>query len=134
MTRQEFLDNVNDFFDLKNFCNDNRIFICDDVIDVFTYKEDIGDRVSEWDCEDWVRLRDFLKNLPDPVESWYRQDDIYDEYEVLLASDFYNYKQDVLDEADSMGVWDEEDEDEEEEDEEEAAERGQVLEELLAAS
>ncbi len=35
MTRQEFIDNVNSFWELIEFCNDEQLDTCADIIDSY---------------------------------------------------------------------------------------------------
>lgn len=117
MTRREFLESVNDFYDLITFCNDNGCDICEDLYDDDEYDEaienDIRDTVGDYS---WRDFRDYLSDLPTGYD-WYRRDGEFDY--VGVDHDFDEYKADVLRWADDEGdIWDEDDEEEEEDDEE----------------
>lgn len=113
MTRRDFIDCVNDFYDLIEFCNDNGCEICEDLYDDDSYddaiEEDIRDSIGDYS---WRDFRDYLQSLPTGYD-WYRRDGSFDY--VGVDHDFEEYKADVLRWADEEEVWDEDEEDEEEE-------------------
>lgn len=124
MTRSEFLEDVTDFGDLKNFCDDNGIDICDCVMDREYFDEIIMDRIRERGYfETWQEVYRFLRDLPDGA-AYYIEND-YGELNEAFEDDFENYKQEVLERMDERGEWDPEDIDEDIEDvEDEAADDG----------
>ena len=127
MTRQEFIDSINDIYELKDFCSDNELY--EELDEVYTYDEVysmIDDRVADWAREySWTDLRDMLNECPTDENVYYVSDDYnasgfseYDDY------GFEDDKQRILDEIDRYypEIWDdpeEEDEPEEEFSEEE---------------
>lgn len=118
MTRNEFLESVNDWWELKDFCAD---YDCDYLEPV--YDEDGMDEEIEYvlregyaDNYSWRELRDALENIPTGFD-FYRQNSSFD-WDGLDDGDFDSYKEDVLDWADDNDVWDEDEDDEEYFDEE----------------
>lgn len=115
MTRREFLEDVTDFYDLRDFCWRNDCYVMDDydVID----DEQKDDRIHEWlreTDEDWSTIRDILDDVPTGYD-FYRCDGWVTFYP-CDDSDFDDVKSEVLEWADDNDVF--EDSDEEDDDEE----------------
>ena len=115
MTRSEFLDNITEWYELKDFCNDFDCDVCEDIYDDDDYddyvEEDIRDAIADYG---WRDIRDFLGNLPSGYD-YYRRNSTLD-YDGLGDDDFEDYKEDVLEWGDDYGVWEDEEESVEEED------------------
>ena len=113
MTRNEFIDNITEWYELKDFCNDFDCDVCEDIYDDDDYddcvEEDVRDAVGE--CS-WREIRDSLCDLPSGYD-YYRRNGSLD-YDGMDNDDFEDYKERALEWGDDYGVW----EDEEEEDEE----------------
>ena len=113
MTRSEFLDNITEWYELKDFCNDFDCDVCEDIYDDDDYddcvEEDIRDAIADYG---WRDIRDFLGNLPGGYD-YYRRNSTLD-YDGLGDDDFEDYKEDVLEWGDDCGVWEDEEEEEEE--------------------
>ena len=107
MTRTEFINEVNDFYDLKDFCGEVDCNVCDDIIDSDQYdsyvSDDIENAVGNYS---WEEIRDFLWNLP---QGWdfYRCNASFD-YDYMNDDDFQQYKDDVMNWMDRDSCWDEE--------------------------
>lgn len=107
MTRTEFLNGVNDFEDLKDFCLDEDCDICDDVYDEYDRDGYIDERLSEIAEENsWDELRDILAAIPTGYD-YYRCDGRVD-WVGLDNTDFEAYKDDVLAWMDNGDYWEEE--------------------------
>ena len=111
MTRSEFLDNITEWYELKDFCNDFDCDVCEDIYDDDDYddyvEEDIRDAIADYG---WRDIRDFLGNLPSGYD-YYRRNSTLD-YDGLGDDDFEDYKEDVLEWGDDYGVWEDEEEEE----------------------
>lgn len=111
MTRSEFLDNITEWYELKDFCNDFDCDVCEDIYDDDDYddcvEEDIRDAIADYG---WRDIRDFLGNLPGGYD-YYRRNSTLD-YDGLGDDDFEDYKEDVLEWGDDCGVWEDEEEEE----------------------
>lgn len=115
MTRNEFLDTVNDWYELIEFCNDVGCSYCDDVYSEESMNDDINERLTDWAQEcTWQELYSRLDDIPSGYD-YYRCND-YGDWESLDDSDFDDYKDDVLEWMDNNGYWDEDDDDFEDED------------------
>lgn len=114
MTRQEFLDDVCDFSELREFCYDNDCSICDDIYDDESKDDYINEHLSDMadDAEDWKSLYCTLRDIPSGYD-YYRLDD-YGEFNGLDGADFEDYKDEVLEWMDDNEYWDEDEDDEEE--------------------
>ena len=113
MTRNEFIDNITEWYELKDFCNDFDCDVCEDIYDDDDYddyvEEDVRDAVGE--CS-WREIRDLLCDLPSGYDYYRRNGNL--DYDGMDNDDFEDYKEQALEWGDDYGVW----EDEEEEDEE----------------
>ena len=113
MTRQHFIDTVNDWGDLITFCNDHQCSVCEDVYDEYGRDEMVDEMVNDWARHDsWTDLRDRLAGIPD-YDGYFRYDDYGDWYELDNYSDFDGYKDEVLEWGDDNDVWDEDEEEDE---------------------
>ena len=116
MTREEFIENVNDFYDLLEVCRDNDLYACADIIekdelfDSCNIDNEIIEAVRSYS---WHSIRDMLDGLDD-YGNYYIVNGILD-YE-CVDRDFEDYKNDVLDEMDRNNLWEEEDDEEETDD------------------
>lgn len=111
MTRSEFLEDITDFGDLKNFCDSNGIDICDYVMDGEYFDEIIMERIRERDYfENWQDVYRFLRDLPDGA-AYYIEDDCGG-FNEAFDDDFEEHKQWVLEYIDERGEWDSEDDEE----------------------
>ena len=124
MTREEFINDVTTWDELKDFCYDYSCDYCDDVYDDDGLNDYLNRAIEDWAGNmTWRQLRDRLDDIPTDGE-WYSIDE-YEDINELDDVDFEGYKRDVLSWVDDYGdVWDEEDDEDEEyiEDEEENTE------------
>lgn len=103
MTRQDFIDDVNSFWELIEFCGDERLDICEDL--VFWDELDGYIMRAIRDLDTWQGIRDFLSDIPDGGE--YFSVDGYGDV-VCVDDMFDDYKADVLRAMDQCNAWDEE--------------------------
>lgn len=107
MTRQEFIEDVNSFCDLFNFCSEEGIDgIFDDIYDAEYLNDILMETISN--MRDWEEVRGLLANIPTRCD-YYREDG-YGGYEDADYS-FDDYKNEVLRYMDANGTWDEDEED-----------------------
>lgn len=115
MTRSEFIDNITEWYELKDFCNDFDCDVCEDIYDDDDYddyvEDDVRDAVGE--CS-WREIRDLLCDLPSGYDYYRRNGNL--DYDGMDNDDFEEYKEQALEWGDDYGVWDEEDEEFEETD------------------
>lgn len=111
MTRQEFIENVNDWYDLKDFCADNDCGVLDDIYDEDGMDNEIEYYITEYrDDYSWRDFRDMLDDIPTGYE-FYLEEGAFN-WVGLDDSDFRDYKESVLEWMDNGEYWDEDDEDE----------------------
>lgn len=118
MTRAEFFENVTSWWELKDFCSEQRCELCDDVYDDESRDDYINEDLVDWARNDnWYDLRDRLNNLDAGYDYW-RLDD-YGEWTGLDDDDdLEEMKREVAEWVDDYGDWDD-DEEEADDDEEE---------------
>ena len=114
MTRQEFLDDVCDFDELREFCYDNDCTICDYIYDDDSKDDYINEHLSDMadDADDWQSLYRTLNDIPTGYDYYCLSD--YGDFYGLDDADFEGYKDEVLEWMDNNEYWDEDEDDEEE--------------------
>lgn len=118
MTREEFQDNVNSWYDLREFCNEYGCEVCSDIYSQDEMDEEIDNSIVDMarEATDW---RDLLSKLEDiPTEDEYYIKNGYGDFTEVDEEDFDYHKDDVFDWVENEGVFDEEDEEDEEPEEE----------------
>lgn len=96
MTKAEFNNDINDWADLINFCRDQDLDYCNDIIS----NDDMDEYVrNELESSDWQRVFFFLRDISDYRADYFRIDG-YGNAENLDSSDFASYKSDVAEYAD----------------------------------
>lgn len=114
MTRQEFIEEVNDFYDLIEFCDEQDIDLCNRVYAQADYDAMINECLCDWAREGhWWDVLERLRNLPTGYDWYYDGDYGWEE------AYFPDFKNEVIDIMDRDDAWDEEEVDEEDEDDEE---------------
>ena len=109
MTRQEFMNGVNEWWDLKDIAEDHGYEGLNDVVDTETIGEEIKYRAGEIGYgDDWERFASWLDDIPAGYR-YYAYSDYYGTYEGLSEGDFYDYKQDMLDWMDENDMFDHDD-------------------------
>lgn len=114
MTRNEFIDSVDRWHELVNFCYDEGCYICDDIYSEDTRDDFINEELVDLarDSDSWQDLLRNLQNVPDGYD-YYERDDYGDWYGLNDYNDFDRYKNDVLEWMDERDAWDEDDDEEE---------------------
>ena len=117
MTRDEFIEQVNETYELVRFCYDNSL---DDLVDYIyaedTFNELIDEDISDW-RDGWQDLYKFLDELPTSSETDYYYRDCYGDWYEFTYSDEENLKDDILARCDEEGIFDDAEEDDEEQEE-----------------
>lgn len=111
MTRMEFIEEVTEWHELIDLCQDYGCDVCDDVIDDDTLDEYVESDISNNGCA-WRDLRDYLSDIPTGY-NYYRCDGVFD-YVGLGDEEFEDYKSSVLDWMDADDLWNDEDDEDEE--------------------
>lgn len=117
MTREEFQENVNCWYDLREFCNEYDCEVCSDIYSQDEMDEEIDNSIVDMarEATDW---KDLLSKLEDiPTEDDYYLRNGYGDFRELDDDDFDCHKDDVFDWAENEGIFDEEDEEDEESEE-----------------
>jgi hypothetical protein len=110
MTRNEFLETIDEWCELIGFCSDMGCDSCEDVIDRDGMNDEIENDLSEVINDyNWLEIRDALDGICTGYE-YYRRNGLFD-YEGMDDSDFQQYKDDALAWGDDRDEWDDEDDD-----------------------
>ena len=110
MTRQQFIDEVNDWWELIDFCNDEGCSYCDDVYSEESRDDYINEQLVDMarNADSWSELLDTLNDITTGYD-YYRRDD-YGEWSGLGDYEFNEYKDDVLEWADDQEIWEDDEE------------------------
>ena len=110
MTRQEFLDTVNEFDDLIVFCDEEGCDYCEGIYSADGREDRINELLSDWEANwGWRDIMDFLRDEANKDGyAWYVESD--GTLDGLTDEDFERYKSDVLSWMDDGGYWDDPDE------------------------
>lgn len=139
MTKNEFVENIRDWSDLLQFCNEYGCDYCSDVYDDDEKDSYINDSIVSMarDADDWQHLYSQLCEIPTGCD-YYILDGSY--WREADDSDFVEYKLDIIAWGDGEGIWDEDEEslvkeytDEEPLDDEVEIEEGCSINELFAS-
>ena len=110
MTRQDFLDIYDDFYELKNFCSEHGCYELDDVYDSDDRDYYINEELAE-NREGWRDVLCWLRNIDDGY-NWYERNE-WGEWNGICDDEFEDYRDRVLDWCEENGIFDEEEEEEE---------------------
>ena len=113
MTKDEFYDEIEDFYDLIGFCEDHG---CSHIVQNIRESDSFNDWV--WDVIEnnrsrwfWHDVRDMLSRLDPPSSEYFSTPEGINDlvFGELWGDDLNGYKDDVADWGDDEGFWDEED-------------------------
>lgn len=110
MTRSEFIDEINDWWELIDFCSDNGCSYCDDVYSDDARDDFINECLVDMarNANNWSSLLDTLNEITTGYDYYVHTD--YGEWNGLDDGDFIGYKNDVLEWADNQDIWDDDEE------------------------
>ena len=113
MTRAEFIDTVNEWWELIDFCSDENCEICNDVYSDDDRDSYIDERLSDIadSIGDWRSLRDELYNITTGYDYYLYNG--WADWIGLTDEDFEEFKQRVLVWMDNGDYWEEEEDEEE---------------------
>lgn len=130
MTREEFIENIDYFYELRDFCNDEDIDILDDYFDGDDLDDAIYSDMNEYAAEySWQDLRDALSNISTGYDFYRRDGVLY--FDGCGQPDFDELKERVLEIMDDRESWDRDDDDEDDDEDDEEEETIQMTEEEL---
>lgn len=112
MTRQQFIEGINDWWELIDFCNDEGCNFCDDVYSEESRDDYINEHLVDMarDAGSWPELLDTLNDITTGYD-YYRLND-YGEWFILDDYEFNQYKDDVLEWCDDNSIWEDDEEEE----------------------
>lgn len=110
MTRQEFVDTVDNMNDLYNFCSENDLYdLTEGYYDDYMLDDMLNEYIQTIDqSRTWTEIRDYLDSIPQGC-SWYHEDYYTGEIHGVDDDDVDDLKERVLDYCDENDFeWDEE--------------------------
>lgn len=115
MTRNEFINDINDWEELIDFCRDMNYELCDDIYSEYSRDDYINDYLENIasECGDWRSLISTLEDITTGYD-YYLYESTTD-WRGLDDGDFECYKETVVEWMDDRELWSEEEDDEEEE-------------------
>ncbi len=114
MTRQDFIDDVQYWSELIDFCYEEGCYVCEDVYTSDQRDDRIDEGVSEMMRHNsWRTILDTLQTYDNQSGYEYYLLDGYGDWIGLDDDDFTSYKDDVVDWMDNNGRWDDEDDEDE---------------------
>lgn len=119
MTRDEFYEEVQDFEDLINICQEYGVDDCDDIFHHDELSDKVDEHIRMWvDNRMWYELPGELEAIDDEY-NWYRDDGTYFDFVPLSDYDLESYIDDVASTFERHGFFSEpeDDVDDEENDE-----------------
>ena len=114
MTREEFLRDINSWYDLKVVDNESELYMFNDVYDDAGRDERINEEISEF-YGNWDDLRDYLDEIRDD-DYYHRQIDSFEWVEV--DDEFDDAKARMFDALENDGFFEDDEVDENDEDDE----------------
>lgn len=89
MTRNDFLNDVTEWWELLDFCSDEGCNICEDIIDSDQLDEYVEEDIRDTNYS-WRDIRDSLSEIPTGY-GYYRMNGSFD-YDGMDENDFDSYK------------------------------------------
>lgn len=112
MTRDEFLDGINSWYELREFCSDFGCDVCECIYSQNEMDEYIDSNLLDMarNAAGWEDLLSDLQDYPTGYDYYIRDDD--GDFVGVNESDFFDYKDEALEWADDEGIFDDDEEDE----------------------
>lgn len=127
MTRNEFIDEICDWYDLIDFANNNELSACECIYSDEDRNNEIENLIRDYfsDGYSWQDIRDRLNDFGEGYDYW-EKDDWGDWEGMNDTSDFDRYKEYVIEEMDDRDYWDPDPEEDDEEYYEESEEESEA--------
>lgn len=111
MTRQDFINDIEFWCELIDFCNDNGCYECEDIYDSEQRDDFLNEEVENIARnETWREMLETLQGFADGSGYDYYIKDNYGDFVGLDDNDFDAYKSEVLDWGDRYDIWDDDEE------------------------
>lgn len=111
MTRQDFINDIDLWHELIDFCNDNGCYECEDIYDSEQRDDFLNEEVENIARnETWREMLETLQGFADGSGYDYYIKDNYGDFVGLDDDDFDAYKSEVLDWGDRYDIWDDDEE------------------------
>lgn len=111
MTRQDFINDIECWCELIDFCNDEGCYECEDIYDSEQRDDFLNEEVENIARnETWREMLETLQGFADGSGYDYYIKDNYGDFVGLDDDDFDAYKSEVLDWGDRYDIWDDDEE------------------------
>lgn len=111
MTRQDFINDIECWYELIDFCNDEGCYECEDIYDSEQRDDFLNEEVENIARnETWREMLETLQGFADGSGYDYYIKDNYGDFVGLDDNDFDAYKSEVLDWGDRYDIWDDDEE------------------------
>lgn len=111
MTRQDFINDIECWYELIDFCNDEGCYECEDIYDSEQRDDFLNEEVENIARnETWQEMLETLQGFADGSGYDYYRKDNYGDFVGLDDDDFDAYKSEVLDWGDRYDIWDDDEE------------------------
>ena len=119
MTRNEFYNDITEWWQLKEFCFEYDLTTLDCVYHYEDFDNIIDDALQlAISREMWYTIKDMLNEVPTGYDYYYVDpDDAWNHYGLNNDADFMNYRDDVAMAMDELELWDDDEYDEEDDEE-----------------
>lgn len=111
MRRSEFWEEITRFYELRDFCNDEGIYVTDDYFDSDDWRGEVQSDFDNYDFDDWEDALNTLRGMAHENCDFYRREGYFD-YTPCWDDDLDTLKERVVDIMDDRGAWDPEDDEE----------------------
>lgn len=108
MTREEFWDSITQFWELRDFCQNESIYVTDDYFDYDDWNDEVQSDFDNCDWDSWEDCRDTLSRLEKPACDFFLREG-YFYYTPCEEEDLDRLKQEVVEIMDERGAWDDDD-------------------------
>lgn len=111
MTRQDFINDIECWYELIDFCNEEGCYECEDIYDSEQRDDFLNEEVENIARnETWRGMLETLQGFADGSGYDYYIKDNYGDFVGLDDDDFDAYKSEVLDWGDRYDIWDDDEE------------------------
>lgn len=111
MTRQDFINDIECWYELIDFCNDEGCYECEDIYDSEQRDDFLNEEIEDIARnETWREMLETLQGFADGSGYDYYIKDNYGDFVGLDDDDFDAYKSEVLDWGDRYDIWDDDEE------------------------
>ena len=118
MTKNEFWEDITQFYELRDFCSNEDIYVTDEYFDYDDWNDEVQSDFDDCDFDSWEDCRDTLQGLVHEACDFFRRECSFN-YTPCYQVDFERLKEEVSDIMDERCAWDLDEDDEDYDDDNE---------------